>query len=84
MNEIIEHIANFCHEQWMGWMSYMFSKCTILNNGDMVIPKNYVDRWKRQIDTIYANLPENEKESDRIEARKFVEMMGITVIDDES
>lgn len=74
---IIEDLAEFAHSQWSRWMRYLFSKCELNADGTMTMPKHQVDRWVRQVRTPYAELPENEKESDRKEARdvysRFIE-----------
>lgn len=79
MSKIREDLASLCHEQWSGWMEYLFSKClpeTVheTETGDLVIPRLFVERWKRQMTTPYAWLSEEEKESDRKEARIIVEL----------
>lgn len=77
-----EDVANLCHEQWSGWMKYLFEKCLYTQSGKLdgkgkaVIPISLVKRWLRQMNTKYENLPENEKESDRIEARKFIALLS--------
>lgn len=67
-----ENLADLAHNQWSGWMRYLFSKCTTLPNGDMVIPSEFVNRWKRQIDTPYIALSEEEQHSDLLEAGKMI------------
>lgn len=69
----IEHGAAIAHEQWSGWMKYLFEKSTQNADGTVTIPKWAVDRWTRQMNTPYVELPESEKESDRIEARKYLQ-----------
>lgn len=79
-----EKLAALCHEQWSGWMKYLFSKCdfgmgtvlSALENGCAIISKVYVDRWMKQMNTPYKDLSEEEKESDRIEADKIIKLMG--------
>lgn len=71
-SRIREGLADYAHKAWSGWMKYMFSKCTKNEDGSMTIPKDSVDRWTRQMDTKYADLPEKEKESDRDEADKMI------------
>jgi hypothetical protein len=71
-----EKLAALCHEQWSGWMKYLFSKCekTTGEVEGMIIPEWAVKRWMRQMNTPYLQLSIEEKESDRKEADKFLEL----------
>jgi len=44
----------------------------MLESGEGVIPKDKLTRWERQMNTRYADLPEDEKESDRHQADKVI------------
>ena len=68
----VEQGANLEHDRWTRWQKYMFSKGTVDADGIFHLPKEFVDRWFRQIDTKYADLSEPEKESDRKEARQYL------------
>lgn len=70
----LENVAAMCHEQWAGWMSYLFKRSTFNADGSLTIPAELVHRWQRQVDTQYSLLPEEEKESDRVEALKFFQI----------
>lgn len=72
MVDLIERLAAHAHEQWSGWMRYLFSKSTENPDGTVTIPKWAVDRWRRQVATAYHDLPEQEKESDRDEGRSVL------------
>lgn len=81
-----EEFAALAHEQWSGWMKYLFSKCVAGNflehetyELDRAIPAEFVERWTRQMNTSYADLSEEEKESDRVEARKVLALLKETV-----
>lgn len=65
-NELIERLADQEHERWSGWMKHMF---------DNWVPEN-INRWKNQMVTPYAELPEHSKESDRKEARETMRIVG--------
>lgn len=78
-----EALAAYAHKAWSGWMRYLFSKCdftmpvilSALENGSVIIPKEFVERWMRQMNTEYVDLPENEKESDRKEADEILAIL---------
>lgn len=72
--EMKERLAELCHEQWSGWMNYLFEKSYITESGQVLIPKWAVDRWKKQCATKYNHLSEEEKDSDRKEADKILEI----------
>ena len=65
--ELIEQLADKEHASWAHWMEYLFSRCPFTAQGDAIIPRELVARWKKQVETPYANLTEQEKQSDRNE-----------------
>ena len=72
-----EKLADLCHRQWSGWMEYLFGKCAFNpNDGTATIPKWAVDRWQHQLSTEYAHLSEEEKNSDRDEADRFLTLIA--------
>lgn len=70
-----EKLAENAHESWVGWMSYLFQKSTLNGNGTVTIPAGLVERWTRQMNTPYDNLPDEEKQSDLDEADKILEII---------
>ncbi len=81
-NALREALAEYAHTAWSGWMRYMFNNCggevdsKLLSTGAAIIPQWAVERWQRQMNTPYANLPESEKESDRADADKMLEILS--------
>jgi len=77
-----EKIAELCHKQWSGWMEYLLSKCFPergqfdKETGNLVIPAWAVNRWKRQMITPHSKLSEEEKNSDRDEAERFLNLLS--------
>ena len=75
-NLIQEKLADYAHNAWCGWMNYMFSKGTFHDDNTFTLPSWAVERWRRQAATSYDELPESEKNSDRKEADKMIELIG--------
>lgn len=64
-DDLLESLAALEHEQWAHWTRYMLDNLT---------PEN-VERWRRQIETPYADLSEEEKASDREWAMRVLEVL---------
>ncbi len=73
-DKLVEAFANLAHEQWSGWMKYMFSKGPRRFDGTWVMSHSLRTRWERQMNTPYEELSEKEKESDRVEAKRMIEV----------
>lgn len=79
--ELREKLAELAHKQWSGWIEYMFNKSLKdFHNATLIIPKWAVERWGRQASTPYGDLSEEEKDSDRIEADKFLAIFQETLL----
>ncbi len=76
-SELLEKVAELCHDQWCNWMNYLFSRSGTYE-GQLRVTVDSSVRWRRQMCTPYAELSEPEKESDRKEARKFLGLIGMT------
>ncbi len=72
---LLERFADIQHAIWSHWMRYQFSVCINNPDGSCTIPANKVVRWKRQMETSYGLLTDEERESDREQAHKI---LGIT------
>lgn len=84
ISSIKEPLAAYAHEAWSGWIRYMWGKSTKNADGTITIPEVWADRWARQASTDYAQLPESEKESDRVEADKMIAIfIGTPILSDE-
>lgn len=70
-------LATYAHRAWSGWMQYMFSKSPTNPDGSVTIPSELVERWLRQANTPYANLPEAEKKSDLGEADAILHIVSM-------
>lgn len=72
---LTENLADLAHQQWSGWMEYLFQFGQETEDGSFTITSEKAERWRRQIKTSYADLSESEKESDRREARKVMQLL---------
>ena len=82
-----EKLADYAHETWTGWMRHIFSvsrwqpvgmiEGTQMHNGDwvVIIPAWAVRNWTRQMAISYSHLSESEKDLDRAEADKILEIV---------
>ena len=76
LDNLLETLASVEHERWSHWQRYLHSKCvSVGSDGALLIPGHLVKRWEEQIGTPYANLPEEEKESDREQVRKYLPLI---------
>lgn len=71
-----EELAAYAHEAWSGWMRYLFSKCeSKFRDGSLEIPPWAVERWMRQMNTDYKDLPLEEQLLDQAEAAKIMALI---------
>ena len=72
LGDMIETLAAIEHERWCHWQRYLHSKCLRQPDGSLLLPEELVTRWEQQINTEYAKLTDDEKESDREQVRKYL------------
>jgi len=80
MDEVVslrEQLADLAHQQWSGWMEYLFSQCKVNADGTATIPAWAVSGWCRQMKSAYADLSEDEQESDRKEADRVLAVCAV-------
>lgn len=68
-----EQIASLCHEQWSEWMRDQMKKVHC-EEDKWVVPGWVISRWCGQMNTPYEELDEVDKEDDRKEADRFIEL----------
>ena len=50
--ELIEKLSAIEHDRWAHWQSYLHSKCERNDDGSLTIPKDLVEKWNTQIETV--------------------------------
>jgi hypothetical protein len=76
LSGLIEQLAAIEHERWSHWQRYVHSKCVRQPDGSLLLPANLVSRWEKQIKMKYAELDDQEKESDREQVRKYLPLVA--------
>lgn len=66
MNNLLEKLAELEHEKWQDWARHILS--------EEAISTQRVQRWARLF-VPYEQLPEKEKEKDRVLARKVMKVI---------
>lgn len=75
-NELLEKLAAAEHERWAHWQRYMHSKAIRNSDGSLTIPAELVSRWERLMKTSYADLTEEERESDREQVQRYLPLLA--------
>jgi len=70
-----DKLADLCHQQWSGWMEYLFRFGTDNEDGTFTMDADKVERWKCQMATSFGDLSIMEQESDLYEAAKFQDLI---------
>lgn len=70
-----EVMAAKVHDIWCSWMQSVFNRSIQMPNGNIVIPKALVDRWRRQAVTPYDQLPKQERQSDITIADSILDLL---------
>ena len=81
--QLKEKLAKFLHEEvWAHWMKYLLNeKAQYMSEdesfayGQYLIEREDADRWDRQMNTTYEDLPEDEKKSDQKLADKLMQLL---------
>jgi hypothetical protein len=88
--ELIEELAAIEHERWSDWQEYLHSRLkragdvddylTIDADTRLMLASDF-ERWERQIATPYAELSEEEKQSDRDQVMRYWPLIVETFAD---
>ena len=76
LNSLIEELAAIEHARWSHWQRYVHSMALRQPDGSLLLPAALVTRWETQIAEKYAELDEQEKESDRAQVRKYLPLIA--------
>lgn len=71
--KIRERMAAAQHTIWAHWMGHLFAQGTLNEDGSWTMPKEKVEQWQRQMATDFADLSEDEKQSDRDQVDKMLD-----------
>lgn len=72
---LVEELAALEHQRWAHWQKYVHENGKRQIDGSIVLSADLVRRWERQINTQYADLAAEEKESDREQVRKYFPLL---------
>lgn len=77
--QLLESLAEAEHADWSRWMLYLFGQCTRNPDGSLTVPRELVEKCRRQLETPYAELVEEEKEADRDEVRQSLPIISAAI-----
>jgi hypothetical protein len=79
LDQLLEKLAAVEHERWSHWQRYLHDKGKRQPDGSLLLPAELVARWDAQMNTPYAGLTEEMKESDREQVRRYLPLIADTL-----
>ena len=79
-DDLVERMAAFAHRQWSGWASWMLDKWGERHDSG----ETFQERWRRQMATDYADLSEQERDSDRTETHGMLNVVRAALAEAEA
>ena len=76
LRALTEELAAIEHERWSHWQRYMHGKGEHQSDGSLVLPPELVARWERQMSVGYFELNDDEKQSDREQVSRYLEVIA--------
>ena len=82
IDELRERLAAEQHEIWVHCMEHIrywaaeFHRKSEHDDLHFALPEELIERWRRQMNTSYADLPEEEKGSSRYQADKIISVLA--------
>jgi sugar phosphate isomerase/epimerase len=67
-----ERLAAIEHERWAHWQRYLHDQCERGEDGSLTIPAELAAHWQTLIETPYADLSDQAKESDREQVQRYL------------
>lgn len=68
----LDTLSDIEHDRWSHWQKYMHAQGERQADGSLLLPPDLVAQWDRQINTPFAELSDDEKNSDREQVRKYL------------
>lgn len=84
VDRLAEELAAVEHARWAHWQQYLHSKGDLKEDGSLVLPATLVSQWQRQLSTSYDDLTHEEKDSDREQVRKYLDVIETIIVNDDS
>ena len=79
-----KELAKYSRQAWVRWMEHILEISVSHPDGNLTIPRTFVDRWRQQIKTSFDDLSTREKSADFAEADLLIEVIDgiedITVV----
>ncbi|WP_042118375.1 hypothetical protein [Rhizobium etli] len=75
LDGLLDELAAIEHERWAHWQRYVHDKGQKRSDGSLLIPAELVARWEKQIETPFALLSDEEKNSDREQVQKYLPLL---------
>lgn len=76
---LLEELAAIEHERWSHWQRYLHDQCAPGPDGSLIIPGDQARRWSTQMNTPYSRLPDDQRDSDREQVRRYLPIIARTL-----
>ena len=70
-----KELAEYSRQAWGRWMKHIIEVSVLHPDGNLTIPRTFVDRWKLQMKIPFDDLSTREKSADFAEADRIIEVI---------